>query len=141
MGVPSNAVMGGDPNGVLFKDWAWEEWRTKYGVKPPWGAREFTNLAAARSRFDDEALARAAWTVYLANTEPFYEGHGPGKFLFELGKWIAKAPRPAVAKKPETYPGAERAAKMVAILKEVEADDTIPATMKRDEMARRWRQL
>jgi hypothetical protein len=28
---------------------------------------------------------------------------------------------------------------MVAILKEVEADDTIPATMKRDEMAKRWK--
>ena len=131
-------MIGGDPNGVPFKDWAWSEWRDKYGVKPPWGAREFTNLAAARSRFDDEALARAAWTVYLANTEPFYEGHGPGKFLFDLGKWTAKAPRPVPKPSDEKSAILKRAAAMAAVVREVHADDAIPQPMKQDEMKRRW---
>jgi hypothetical protein len=30
---------------------------------------------------------------------------------------------------------------MVEILREVEADATIPGPMKRDEMARRWKQI
>ena len=140
MGVPSNAVMGGDPNGVPFKDWAWSEWRDKYGTSPPWRNKEFAQLADARSRLDTEQLAREAWMMFLASNEPFHEGHSPGQFLYSLSKMTARAvkaiPKP---KQAATFPGAERAAKMVEILREVEADATIPQAMKRDEMAKRWK--
>jgi hypothetical protein len=132
--------MGGDSNGVPFKDFAWEEWKSKYGTSPPWGKKEFVQLYDARQRLDTEELARAAWTKFMQSTDPFHEGHSPGQFLYSLSKMTARAvkaiPKP---KQAATFPGAERAAKMVAILKEVEADDTIPATMKRDEMAKRWK--
>ena len=133
-------MMGGDSNGVLFKDFCWAEWRDKYGIKPPWGGREFTNLAAARSRFDNEDEARAAWLVYLKNTDTFFEGHGPGKFLMELSKFVARAAK-TLPKKPASFPGAERAAEMVRIRMEVERDASIPESSKRDEMSRRWKSI
>ena len=133
-------LIGGDPNGVPFKDWAWSEWRDKYGTSPPWRNKEFAQLADARSRLDTEQLAREAWMMFLASNEPFHEGHSPGQFLYSLSKMTARAvkaiPKP---KQAATFPGAERAAKMVEILREVEADATIPGPMKRDEMARRWK--
>ena len=132
--------MGGDSNGVPFHVWAFEEWRESHGFDPPWGKVEYIKLATAFKRFAHPDYARAAWTAFLADSDPYSEGHPPGLFLSQLAKWQVKAnKRKPREKKAETFPGAERAAKMVAILKEVEADDTIPATMKRDEMAKRWK--
>jgi len=132
-------MIHGDETAVPFKDWAFEEWRTKYGVKPPWGKREYTNLAAARSRFDTEELARAAWSTYLKNSEPFYEGHGPGKFLYDLGKWTAKVPkRPQKQVEGEAVVRAQRMAKIYA---EVERDASIPEAEKKNEASRRWKEL
>ena len=131
-------MIGGDPNGVPFHAFAFVEWRDKYGVKPPWGKVEYMKLAAALKRFDEPEQARAAWLAFLADPDPYYQGHAPGLFIATLSKWTVKGiPKPAP--RPEKFPGSERAAKMVAILREVEADATIPATMKRDEMARRWK--
>lgn len=132
--------MGGDPNGVPFHVFAFEEWRAKYGTKPPWGKREFTNLAAARSRFDTEDLARAAWTVYLKNTDTFFEGHGPSKFLMELGKWVAKAPK-AQPKKQADGEAVARSRRMAKIYAEVERDSAIPDSEKKNEASRRCREL
>lgn len=141
-------MLGGDEDGVLFKDWAWEEWKSKYGTSPPWMPKDFVILHKARNLMETEHVAREAWTAYLNDTTPFYEGHGPGLFLNNLSRFLVRVvktiprsetfkPLGTVAR--ESFPGAARAARMVEILKEVEADATIPQTMKRDEMARRWK--
>jgi hypothetical protein len=129
---------GGDSNGWPFKDWAFEQWRAKYGTKPPWGKVDFIKLSTARERFDTEDLARAAWDAYLASTDEFYAGHDPGHFLSSLSRWVAKAP-----KAPVRHSDADEAryAEMRRILREVERDPSIPEDKKRVEAAKRWKAI
>ena len=133
-------MIHGDENGVPFHVWAFEEWRGKYNIKPPWGRVEYMKLATALKRFDEQEHARAAWLAFLADDDPFNQGHSPGLFLATLSKWTVKGIK-AQPKKAETFPGAERAAEMVRIRMEVERDATIPESGKRDEMSRRWKSI
>jgi len=133
-------MIGGDPNGVPFHVWAFEEWKAAHGFDPPWGKVEYIKLATAFKRFAHPDYARDAWTAFLADSDPYSEGHPPGLFLSQLAKWQVKAnKRQAKPKKNETFPGAARAAEMVRIRMEVERDASIPEGSKRDEMARRWK--
>ena len=133
--------MGGDKNGVLFRDFAWQSWLDKYGTSPPWGKREFANLHEARSRIDTEQVARDAWKAFLDNQEPFFAGHQPGKFLLELGRFVAKAALKPTPRKQRSFPGAARAAAMAAVVREVTYDNTIPDSMKQNEMKKRWAEI
>jgi hypothetical protein len=134
--------MGGDSNGVPFKDFAWEEWKSKYGTSPPWGKKEFVQLADARSRLDTEQLSREAWAKFLADADPFYTGHEPGKFLFSLSRWVAKAvPKQLRRDKMQTDDKwAERTNYLIQLHKEVNADDSIHELGKRSEVSRRFRE-
>ena len=136
-------MLHGDSNGPAFKDWAWQEWNDKYGLEAPWLVKDFVSLASAlKALKGDEPVARAAWSLYLADNDPFYLGHSPAKFLSSLARWTVKAAkRTSVVKRSESFPGAARAAEMVRILREVEADASIPQPMKRDEAAKRWREI
>ena len=127
-------MLGGDAVGVSFKDWAFEQWREKYGTKPPWGKVEYISLATALERLDTEDEARAAWDAYLACDEPFYQGHAPRLFLRDLGKWVGRYKRP----KPVEQEDPVRA-RMLKILLEVERDPSIPEDKKRLEAAKRWK--
>ena len=135
-------MLGGDENGVLFKDWAWEEWKAKYGTSPPWSKKEFAQLADARHRIDTEQVAREAWTKFLASTDEFYAGHEPGKFLYSLSRWVAgvAAKRPRRDKMQEDGPWADRTACLVELYRKVNADDSISEAKKRDEVSRRFRE-
>ena len=135
-------MLAGNSKAVFFKDFCWEEWKSKYGTSPPWGFLQFVHLTDARNKIDTEELAREAWMLYLANTERFFEGHPPGKFLLELGKFVSKAAlRPPPGRKPKSFPGAARAAAMAAIVREVTFDDSIPAPQKQNEMKKRWQEI
>lgn len=135
-------MIGGDPNGVPFHVFAHQEWLDRYGVKPPWGKVEYMKLATALKRLDTSEAARNAWIAYLADEDQYLTGHPPGLFLSQLSRWVVKAikARPKPRKEPD-FPGKARADAMVAIMREVELDPTIPQPMKRDEMARRWKQI
>lgn len=133
-------MIHGDENGVRWKDWVWEEWKAKYGTSPPWGKKEFSQLADARQRLDTEELARDAWRLFLASTDPFYEGHEPGKFLSSLTRWTGKAAK-TPPRRHNSFPGAARAAAMARIVAEVSKDDTIPVEQKRAEMSKRWKEI
>ena len=136
--------MGGDSNGVPFKDFAWEEWKAKYGTSPPWGKKEFVQLHEARQRLDTEELARAAWTKFMQSTDSFHEGHSPGQFLYSLSKMTARAvasiPRQRRDKMQEDPAYAGRAEALLQIHKDVNSDDSIPNERKRDECSRRFRE-
>ena len=133
--------MGGDSNGVPFKDFAWEEWKAKYGTSPPWGKVEFIILAEARHRIDTEELARTAWTKFLASPVPFFAGHEPKKFLASLSQWVAASvPRLRRDKMQEDGPWADRTAALVELHRSVNADDSIPEAGKRNEISRRFRE-
>lgn len=132
--------LGGDAAGVLFPVWAWEEWKSRYGTSPPWGKKEMAQLHEARQRLDTEQLAREAWMAFLTSTDPFYEGHEPGKFLSSLSRWTGRVAKKA-SKRPNAFPGAARAAAMARIVAEVSRDATIPLDQKRAEMSRRWKEL
>lgn len=135
-------MLHGDPNGLPFKDWAWEEWRDKYGVKAPWLGKDFVVMANALKALGDEATARAAWTAFLASDDLFYQGHEPGKFLASLSRWAAKT-KPKSARRDKMHEDpkwAERKAALLQIYREVAADASIPETEKRDECSRRFRE-
>ena len=138
---PGRALIGGDGNGVLFKDFCWEEWKAKYGTSPPWRNKEFAQLADARHRIDTEQVARDAWTKFLADPEPFYAGHEPGKFLSSLSRWVAKSvPRQRRDKMQMDDKWSERTNYLVQLHKEVNADDSIHELKKRDEVSRRFKE-
>jgi len=128
-------MIGGDSTGVPYHVFCHDEWRDKYGIRPPWGNKEFAQLAQAYKRFENDGVARSTWKLYLASGDEFYQGHEPGKFLASLSRWIVKAPKP---KKAASFPGAARAAAMAKVVREVHADPAIPGPMKQDEMKKRW---
>ena len=137
-------MIHGDENGVQFKDFCWEEWKAKYSTSPPWGKAEFVVLHEARQRLDTEDLARAAWTKFLASTDPFHEGHSPKKFLYSLSQMTARAlrgmpPRERRDKIQDDGPWADRTAYLIQLHKEVNADDSIHELKKRDEVSRRFK--
>ena len=70
-------------------DWAYEQWTTEHGAEPTWGKVEWASLNRAIKR--SGTTFRGRWTAYLANTEPFYAGHNPRKFILDLDKWAATA--------------------------------------------------
>jgi hypothetical protein len=135
-------MMGGDSNGVPFKDWAFKEWGDKYGVKAPWMPVDFIKLAKARAQFESEDLARAAWTAYLNNQEPFFAGHDPGRFLSNLSRFIVRAKPKKLHRDPmrEDDIWSRKTAALIRIHREVACDDTIPNEKKRDECSRRFRE-
>ena len=65
-----------------------DAWAARYGLKPPWGAKEYVALSTARKRLPDDARAHAAWAAFLACEDPFYQGHEPGLFLARLSKFL-----------------------------------------------------
>jgi hypothetical protein len=83
-----------------FADYCFEAWRSRHGQAPPWGQREYVNLAAARKRFAEpggEERARAAWGRYLEAEDDYHAGHGPGKFLADLSRWSVDPDPPSTA--------------------------------------------
>ena len=134
--------MGGDSNGVAWKDFCWEEWKAKYGTSPPWGKIEFIVLAETRHRIDTEDLARAAWTKFLASPNPFFQGHEPKKFLASLSQWVAAAvPRLRRDKMQEDPAYAGRAEALIRIHAEVAKDDSIPSSEKQNVCSRRFKEM
>jgi hypothetical protein len=135
-------MLGGDENGQPFKDWAFEEWRSKYSVKPPWLTKQFVALAGALKVSESEEVARAAWSSYLASTDPFYEGHPPTKFLQSIDRWTVKAkPRNLHRDKMrDDDPWAQRTKALQRIYAEVHADPSIHELDKRSECSRRFRE-
>lgn len=131
-------MIGGDLHAPAFKDFCHQEWKDKYGIKPPWLAKDYVCLANVL-RVVDDPVARAAWKAYLASDDDFYQGHSPRKFLSSIDRWTVKAV-PKVERK-ETFPGAARAAAMARVVAEVSRDESIPESEKRAEMSRRWREL
>ena len=131
-------MMGGDSNGVLFKDYCWQEWKDKYGTKPPWKTKEFTQLADARSRFDDEDLARSTWNTFLKSEDPFHEGHSPGQFLYSLSKMTARAAKVKPQKQVEGEGVSRLLRRMAEIAAEVDKDHTIPESERQNEYKKRW---
>ncbi len=89
-------MIGGDPNGVPFHQFCHQEWRDKYGIKPPWLVKDYASLARALKVSASEEIARAAWRAYLASTDPFYQGHSPTKFVHSIDRWMVRViPKPA----------------------------------------------
>jgi hypothetical protein len=133
-------MMGGDLDGapIRWSEWCYESWKLQYGIKPPWGGPEFAQLATARKRFESEELARAAWRAFLESGDPFYAGKEPKMFLSSLSRWIVKVP--AKRKKPEQVEGEAIVARQ-RIMREVYQDASIPEAEKRNEYARRAREL
>ena len=70
---------------------AHDSWKARHGLKPPWGQREYVQLATALRRLPDEATAIKAWDTYLAEDDPFYDGHSPGQFLAALSKFLVRS--------------------------------------------------
>ncbi len=135
-------MLGGDSNGVPFHVFCHDEWRDKYGDKPPWLAKDYTQLATALKALGGEEKARAAWRMFLASTDQFYEGHPPGKFLGSLSRWVAKAPKPQKQVEGEAVSAAlRRAGLMAKIYAEVEKDNSIPPDQKIAERSKRWKQI
>ena len=132
-------MIGGDSNGVPFHTFCFEEWKSKYGTKPPWLKVDYIELAKARTTFESEDIARAAWQKFLASDDPFYAGHEPRKFLSSLGRWVPKQ-RLRRDKMRDDGPWAERTAALVELHRQVNADDSIPEAGKRDEVSRRFRE-
>ena len=131
-------MLGGDQNGLAFRDWAFICWRDRYGTKAPWLPKDFVILARALAAFEDEATARAAWTAFLDSQDPFYAGHEPGKFLVSLSRWGAKA-KPRPSRKPSEDD--VRTVALIRIHREVSQDPNIPESGKRDECSRRYREI
>jgi hypothetical protein len=132
----------GSVSDLLFKDWAWEEWKAKYRTSPPWGKKEFTQLYEAQQRIDTEDLARDAWKLFLASEDPFIKGHSPSGFLFKLSEFVSEAAKQASPKrKYDDHPQSARLNEMARILAEIEMDDSIPESEKRNEAAKRWKEI
>lgn len=135
-------MMGGDPNGVPFHVFCYEEWKSKYGTSPPWGKKEYSQLAEAHHRLDTEELARSTWNTFLASTDSFHEGHSPGQFLWSLSKMTARAVK-AISKQPEQTEN-KALADRARIMREVYTDPAWSGKTeleKRTEYARRAREL
>ena len=133
-------MLGGDENGVLFKDFAWESWKDRYGTSPPWGPKEFKILHEARHRIDTEQVARDAWAKYLNSTDEFYTGHEPGKFLSSLSRWVARSvPRMRRDKMQPDDIWKQKADALIRLHGEVRADSTIPESEHQNEVSRRFR--
>jgi len=126
-------MLGGDPNGLPFKDWAFETWREKYGTKPPWIPKDYAMLANALKAYGGEEYARAAWRAFLASEEPFYAGHEPRKFLASMGRWSQPA-------KPQKQVGKDIYSERLKIMQAVDRDPQFTTEQqRRDEYARRAR--
>lgn len=76
-----------------FAAYAHDRWREVYGTKPPWLRKDYIKLEAAHKAIGDADVARAAWDRFLAETDFFYQGHEPGKFLAQLSRWVPKQPK------------------------------------------------
>lgn len=64
-------------------------WLERYDRKTlPWGEPDHKALKTAHARDPDGFLP--AWMAYLADEDPFYEGHSPRKFISDLSKWLAR---------------------------------------------------
>lgn len=130
------APLGGDAQGVLFKDYCWAEWQAEYGYKPTWRDKEFKQLHDALSRFEDEETARMAWSIFMKCKDEFFKGHSPGKFLVDLGRWMPKRRNRTQAQEQGEL--AARAIRMAKIAAEVDADPAVPRGARKDEYKRRW---
>jgi hypothetical protein len=128
--------------GVLFKDFCWQEWKDKYSTSPPWGKKEFAQLAEARARLDTEDLARSAWASFMQSTDSFHEGHSPGQFLFSLSKMTARAVKAIPKKQLQGEAVSQAMEARRKIMMEVRADPKLTTELqRRDEYARRAREL
>ena len=132
-------MLGGDENGIPFKDFCFEEWRAKYGVKPPWMKKDYMILAAALKTLGDEAQARSCWKSFLQNKDPFNFGHSPGKFVFNLSMWAAVAPKPPQPKSKSRND--ELLDRMAQAQAEVWKNDGIPLAMKRTAAKQKWEEI
>lgn len=81
-----------------FADHAFRTWEAKHGEKPPWGTSDYVALANAARSIGDDGKARKAWTRYLTETDKFFAGHPPRKFLSDLGRFLTATPKPPHAK-------------------------------------------
>jgi len=134
-------MLGGDPNGLPFHKFCYEEWKAKYGIKPPWSKKDYSILAAAYKTVGDDASARSMWTTFLANSDPFNAGHSPGKFAFNLCMWSAGAnlkPKPDARSHALTDLYEARA----KILRQIESEPEFSTeTERRNEYVRRVKEL
>ncbi len=134
-------MIHGDSNGVPFHVFCHDEWRDKHGDKPPWLAKDYTQLATALKALGGEEKARAAWRMFLASTDPFYEGHPPGKFLASMSRWVAKAKPQRQVEGEAVSAALKRAGLMAKIYAEVDRDPSIHEAEKKNEASRRCREI
>lgn len=133
-------MLGGDANGVTFRDFCWESWKSLYGTSPPWGNKEFAQLHEARQRIDTEQLAREAWSKFMASTDPFHEGHSPGKFLYSLSEMTARAVKAIPRERRDKMTEDAKTLALRRIYAEVNEDVSIPEAEKQNEASRRYRE-
>jgi hypothetical protein len=68
-----------------FSDWAIDQWEDRYGHRPPWGPSDHKHLKAGFIQLGD--FARDYWHGYLHDRSDYAQGHSPGKWASDLGRW------------------------------------------------------
>lgn len=97
-----------------FADYAHAAWQKKYGNPPPWTGKMYAQLSKARQVLKDERVAQLSWEKFLADPDPFYQGHEPGLFLARLPRW-ATYPKKHAVPVASNAGWSERAEMMAAI--------------------------
>jgi len=77
---------------MALHDWCFESWREFHGRPPLWSKVEYMALAKVIKAVDEPTL-KAAWTTFLECDEPFFSGHPPRKFLFDIDRFICDSQR------------------------------------------------